>query len=191
VYKDQEIEPMDKIMAVIDSDQSGAIDDQEWVRNLKKVPMLYKVIAQDVDPDWGVLKSYRTLEDQLGKLFGNIARLEQQIAGGDASKADELESRKVAAQKLRSKGVVPSPGVCVFSQLDADKNRSLSKQELADCIAKVCPGADIEAWFAKLAPDGREEIDEATWLQNSKHIPELMSALAADIDPDTGRLRSM
>ena len=41
------------------------------------------------------------------------------------------------AQKLRSKGVIPSPGVCVFSQLDADKNRTLSKDELSSCIAKA------------------------------------------------------
>ncbi len=44
---------------MLDSDLSGDIDDQEWVRNLKKLPKLYATIAADVDPDWGVLLSYR------------------------------------------------------------------------------------------------------------------------------------
>jgi len=190
-YKDKEIEPMDKIMKVMDADESGFIDEAEWVSNLKKLPMLYKVIAEDVDPDWGILKSYRSLEDQLAKLFGNIHRLEQQIADGAADKAEELASRQAQAQKLRSKGVIPSPGVCVFSQLDADKNRTLSKDELSSCIAKVCPSGDLDGWFAKLAPDGQAELDEATWLKNIKHIPELLEALTKDINPDTGRLQSL
>ena len=36
---------MDKIMAVLDADRSGDIDDNEWVRNLKKLPLLNKVGA--------------------------------------------------------------------------------------------------------------------------------------------------
>ena len=41
----------------------------------------------------------------------------------------------------------------------------------------MCPGGDLDGWFAKLAPDGQAELDEATWLQNIKHIPELLAAL--------------
>merc|ERR1719174_3238904 len=181
----------------MDADDSGAIDDQEWVQNLKKLPLLYKLISEDIDPDWGVLKSYRSYRylprnsHQLGKLLGNIYRLEQQIAEGAMDKAEELEGRKAQAQKLRSEGVIPSPGVCVFSQLDADKNRTLSKDELSSCIAKVCPSGDLDGWFAKLAPDGQAELDEATWLKNIKHIPELLEALTKDINPDTGRLQSL
>merc|ERR1719379_411278 len=111
VYKDKEIEPVDKIMAVMDADRSGTIDEAEWVSNLKKLPLLYKVLSDDVDPDWGTLKSYRTLEDQLAKLYGNIFRIEEKIAAGDEDEAlaAELESRKAQAAKMREKGVLPSP----------------------------------------------------------------------------------
>jgi len=38
---------------------------------------------------------------------------------------------------------------------------------------------------------GSGEMDEKTWLANLKKVPELLAALAADIDPDTGRCRSL
>jgi len=190
VYKGKEIEPVEKIMAVMDADRSGDIDEAEWVNNLKKLPLLYKVLAEDVDPDWGTLKSYRTLEDQLAKLYGNIARLEEKAAAGE-DVAAELESRKAQAATMRSKGVIPSPGICVFSQLDKDKSRTLEKDELAAALAKVAPDADMDAWFAKIDPEGKGSVEEAQWIINVKHIPELVAALMADMDPDTGRLKSL
>merc|ERR1719379_284842 len=123
VYKDKEIESVEKIMSVMDADRSGAIDEAEWVSNLKKLPLLYKVLSDDVDPDWGTLKSYRTLEDQLAKLLGNIMRLEEKIAAGEAGLEDELASRKEQAAKMRKSGVIPAPGIVIFSQLDKDKSR--------------------------------------------------------------------
>jgi len=57
-------------------------------------------------------------------------------------------------------------------------------------LSKVAPGADVDGWFKKLDPEGKSEIDEASFLQNVKHIPELVAALSADMDPDTGRLKS-
>ena len=38
---------------------SGDIDEAEWAANLKKLPLLYDCMRKDVDPDWGVLLSYR------------------------------------------------------------------------------------------------------------------------------------
>lgn len=114
----------------------------------------------------GKLKSYRSLEDQLAKLFGNIGRLE---AAGD--KEEELASRKAQAAKLRAKGVVPTPGVCVFSQLDTDKNRKLSKPELGACLEKLAPDANLDSWFGKLLPPGGDEVTEEEWLQNLCKVP--------------------
>jgi Ca2+-binding EF-hand superfamily protein len=190
VYKGKEIEPVEKIMAVMDADRSGDIDEAEWVQNLKKLPMLYKVLSDDVDPDWGTLKSYRTLEEQLAKLYGNIHRLEEKAANGEDVSA-ELESRKDQAKKMREKGVIPAPGVVIFSQLDKDKSRTLEKDELAGAIAKIAPDADINAWFAKIDPEGTGSVTEDKFLINVKHIPELVAAITADIDPDTGRLKSL
>ena len=42
----------------MDADRSGDIDEMEWVNNLKKLPLLYKVLEADIDPDWGTLKCY-------------------------------------------------------------------------------------------------------------------------------------
>jgi Ca2+-binding EF-hand superfamily protein len=191
VYKDKNIEPVEKIMTVMDADRSGDIDEAEWVNNLKKLPMLYKVLSDDIDPTWGTLKSYRTLEEQLAKLFGNIMRLEEKIASGDTSCDDELASRKAQAAAMVAKGVVPAPGIVMFSQLDKDKSRTLEKSELAEVLAKIAPNADIDAWFAKIDPEGTGKVEEAKWCLNVKHIPELLAALAADVDPTTGKLKSL
>jgi Ca2+-binding EF-hand superfamily protein len=191
VYKGKEIEPVEKIMAVMDADRSGDIDETEWVANLKKLPLLYKVLEADLDPDWGTLKSYRTLEEQLAKLFGNIFRLEEKIAAGEAGLEEELASRKEQAAKMRKSGVIPAPGIVIFSQLDKDKSRTLEKPELAEALAKIAPDANIEAWFAKIDPEGTGKVEETKWLVNVKHIPELVAAIMADVDPDTGRLKSL
>ena len=45
---------MDKIMAVLDADSSGDIDDNEWVQNLKKLPGLNKVLSEDVTKSAGL-----------------------------------------------------------------------------------------------------------------------------------------
>merc|ERR1719359_398468 len=185
-----DIEDNDRIMKVMDSDQSGDIDEKEWINNLKKLPKLNAALIKDVDPDWGTLKSYRTLEEQLAKLYGNIARLEEKAANGE-DVAAELESRKDQAKKMREKGVIPAPGVVIFSQLDKDKSRTLEKDELAGAIAKIAPEADLDAWFAKIDPEGTGSVTEDKWLVNVKHIPELVAAITADIDPDTGRLKSL
>jgi Ca2+-binding EF-hand superfamily protein len=191
VYKDKEIESVEKIMAVMDADRSGAIDEAEWVSNLKKLPMLNKVLSEDIDPDWGTLKSYRTLEDQLAKLFGNIFRLEERIAGGEEGLDTELQERKAQAEKMRSKGVIPSPGIVIFSQLDKNKSRTLDKAELSEALGKIAPGADLDSWFAKIDPEGKGEIAEGQFVLNVKHIPELVAAIMADTDPDTGRMKSL
>jgi Ca2+-binding EF-hand superfamily protein len=190
VYKDKRIEDIDKIMAVMDKDSSGDIDEAEWVSNLKKLPMLYKVLQEDTDPDWGTLKSYRTLEEQLAKLFGNIYRLEEKLAAGQ-NVQEELDSRKAQAAKMREQGVIPAPGVVMFSQLDKDKSRTLEKEELAEALKKIAPDADIDAWFAKIDPEGTGKVEEGKWMLNVKKIPELVAALTADTDPDTGRLKSL
>jgi hypothetical protein len=148
-------------------------------------------LQKDVDPDWGTLRSYRTLEEQLAKLFGNIMRLEAKVASGDESVAGELESRKEQAAKMRTKGVVPYPGICVFAQVDVDKSRTLSKDELLAAVSKIAPDSPVDEWFQKLDPEGKGEFDENTWLLNVKKVPDLVAALTADMDPDTGRLKSL
>jgi len=201
VYADKEIESEDKIMSVMDADRSGDIDEMEWVNNLKKLPLLYKVLEADIDPDWGTLKSYRTLEEQLAKLFGNIHRLEARIAAGETGMVkgkkeefnieEELASRKAQAAKMREKGVFPAPGIVMFTQLDKDKSRTLEKEELAAALAKVAKDADVDAWYTKIDPDGTGKVEEKQWVANIKKIPELVAALMADTDPDTGLLKSL
>jgi len=185
VYKDMAIEDTDRIMKVMDADQSGDIDEKEWINNLKKLPKLNAALVKDVDPDWGTLRSYRTLEDQLAKLYGNIARLEEK-----GEETEELVSRKAQAAKMRSKGVIPAPGICVFQQIDTDKSRTLSVQELQDAVGKFATPEQAATWFGKME-NSATEINEAAWIANLKKVPELEAALIADIDADTGRCRSL
>merc|ERR1719409_984437 len=78
-YKDKEIEPVDDIMKILDVDQSGDIDITEWCTKIKDCPKFYAVLQADLDPDWGKLRSYRNLEDQLAKLLGNLQRLNREL----------------------------------------------------------------------------------------------------------------
>ena len=90
-----------------------------------------------VDPDWGVLKSYRTHEDQLAKNMANLERLRrvmttdlfsewpksypQDLATYEERKAwieKEMRQRKDACKEYRKKGIIPSPGYVVFNQID-------------------------------------------------------------------------
>jgi hypothetical protein len=79
----------------------------------------------------------------------------------------------------------------IFSQLDKNKSRTLEKDELSAALVKIAPDADMNAWFAKIDPDGTGSVGEAQWLLNVKHIPELVAAIMADTDPDTGRMKSL
>ena len=89
-----------------------------------------------VDPDWGVLKSYRTHEDQLAKNMANLERLRRvmttdlfadwpasypQLATYEERMAwceKEMRQRKDACKEYRKKGIIPSPGYVVFNQID-------------------------------------------------------------------------
>ena len=101
---------------------------------------LYSCLRQSayrqVDPDWGVLKSYRTHEDQLAKNMANLERLRRvmttdlstewpasypQLATYEERMAwceKEMRQRKDACKEYRKKGIIPSPGYVVFNQID-------------------------------------------------------------------------
>ena len=94
------------------------------------------MIREDIDPDWGVLKSYRTHEDQLAKNMANLERLRRvmttdlstewpasypQLATYEERMAwceKEMRQRKDACKEYRKKGIIPSPGYVVFNQID-------------------------------------------------------------------------
>jgi len=54
VFTDKDIEKEEDVMAVMDADKSGDIDEFEWVKNLKKLPKLCQCLQDDIDPDWGL-----------------------------------------------------------------------------------------------------------------------------------------
>merc|ERR1719253_1209651 len=192
---------MDKIMAVMDADRSGDIDDQEWVRNLKKLPLLYKVIANDVDPDWGTLYSYRTHEDQLAKNMANLERYRRELLTEITDERrewvmKEMRQRKDACKAYRAKGVVPSPGYVVFNQIDILKTRRLSAkqlQRLVNSLLIVYKNVEVEPFekiMAVLDTDKSGDIDDQEWVRNLKKLPLLFKVIANDVDPDWGTLYS-
>jgi hypothetical protein len=149
-YEGKEMETADEIMTILDADKSGDIDITEWCTRIPQCTKFYAVLQTDLDPDWGKLRSYRTLEDQLAKLFGNLQRLNRELLANPDERAQlgypeltperkaevekEIGQRKDQAQKLVSKGVIPSPGYVVFAQVDAEKKRKLQGKELERLI---------------------------------------------------------
>jgi len=99
---------IDDIVTQLDSDGDGIIDEAEWLANLESIPSLKASVEQAVDLTTGKITGYRSLEEQLAKLNGNIAELEGKAANGE-DVSEELEKRKAAAQKLVDKGIVAAP----------------------------------------------------------------------------------
>ena len=67
------------------------ISEAEWCQSLEKCPALKRALISDLDPDTGKLRSYRSQEDQLAMLLGNIQRLEYDIAKGDGEAWSTME----------------------------------------------------------------------------------------------------
>ena len=138
-------EEFDKVMGKLfkeAADERG-ITEEQFTQGLKKLPDLEAALMEDMDPDWGRLRSYRTLEDQLAKLMGNIERLRRELLAEpnvplpEERKAEieaEIRSRKDKCKKLRAQGVIPSVGPVVFNQMDLDKDRFVSESEAARCF---------------------------------------------------------
>jgi Ca2+-binding EF-hand superfamily protein len=182
---------INKMIETMDSDSSGEIDELEWLHNLASLPALKNALQKDLDPDMGRLRSYRSPEDQLAKLLGNIMRLEYDIAQGDASKQDELDSRKAQAAKMREKGYVPSAGVVVFNQIDKKKTRQISKEGLQEVLTALkVEGKTVDECMQRLDIDEDGFVSETEWLEGLGRLQQLQAALEADIDPDTGKLKS-
>ena len=184
--------------------------------------------------DTGLLRSYRSKEDQLAKLLGNIMRLEYDAEKGD-DVAEELESRKAQAAKMReagatnprlsslavrltslfSPGVEPSAGIVVFNQIDKKKERSITKDALQGLLTSLkCENKSVEEIMERLDTDedgvrsscpcpglfpgslshrnvASQTVSEKEWLEGLNRCQDLKAALEADIDPDTGKLKSL
>jgi len=196
-----EVEDADTIMKLLDKDGSGDISEHEWVLHLKECGQFYKAIQADIDPDYGVLNSFRTPEDQLAKCMGNLARLKAELDAGpaDDKKAAieaEMATRKELCKKFRASGVKPSPGYCVFNQIDTEKKRVLSKEKITAVVAalKEALGVqveDVDTIMMGLDKDGSGEVSEHEFVLNLKATPLFMQALTEDIDPDYGILKCL
>merc|ERR1711972_647818 len=107
----------------------GTIDEDEWCRELGKMPVLRSILAKDLDPETGLLRSFRTQEQNMAKCLANIDRLEfDQSKGKDVSA--ELASRRALVEKYRLNGIQPSAGLLVFAQLDKKKTRKVEMSSL-------------------------------------------------------------
>jgi hypothetical protein len=134
--------------------------------------------------------------------MGNLERLRRELLVEDLAPErreainTEIRERKDACKKLRSKGVVPSPGYVVFNQIDVAKTRKLTTAELQRLIkslSAVFKDGDIEPMdkiMAVMDSDRSGDIDELEWIPFFKKLPQLMNALTRDVDPDWGTLRS-
>jgi Ca2+-binding EF-hand superfamily protein len=211
-YAGKEMETAEDIMTTLDADKSGDIDITEWCTRIPQCPKFYAVLQEDLDPDWGKLRSYRTLEDQLAKLFGNLQRLNRELLANPDERAQlgypeltperkaevekEIGQRKDQAQKLVSKGVIPSPGYVVFAQADAEKKRKLQGKELERLIKAISlvfkdrKIEDIDKIMKVMDTNQDGNIDEKEWVQNLQKCPLLYRVLQEDVDTQDGTLIS-
>jgi Ca2+-binding EF-hand superfamily protein len=151
-------------------------------------------VEADYMPDKVRFKSFRSCGQQLSKLLCNLDRLRWRLAKCDDVSA-EIASRKAQAVKMRKNGIVPSVGLCVFNQMDVDKSGALSKDEIErvlEALAHVYPGGmdEIATIMSAMTASSNGEITEAEWRVNLAKCPALLMALIADLDYDTGRLKS-
>lgn len=98
---------------------------------------------------------------------------------------------------MRENGYVPSAGLVVFNQIDKKKKREITKEQLGELFGKLegfirdDAAKAVESIMAKLDSDSSGTISEQEWLENLARCPGLVDALQADIDPDTGKLKSI
>ena len=191
-YKPSPPPPPPEVQALTAGD--GTMSEAEFVAAIDSLPSLKEKIDADWDATTGRFKKFRTCEDQLSKLYGNLDRLRQRQAAGEKVDA-EIESRKKQVKKFRAQGIVPNPAICVFNQIDIDKSRSISTAELIramDGLKHVynASAEEVSEMLKTLDADASGEIDETEWVENLDKLPTLKAALASDIDPDTGKLKS-
>eukprot|EP01052_Picozoa_sp_SAG31_P041166 SAG31_NODE_6168_length_2140_cov_1.423322_2_plen_218_part_01 len=128
----------------------------------------------------------------MSKLLGNVDRLRWRAARGE-DVAAEIDSRLKQVRKFRDNGILPSPGLSVFMQVDVDKSGAISMDEFKGLLKSLkavytVSESEIEQMMETMDSDKSGEIDEKEWLDNLSKLPALKTALQADLDPATGRL---
>jgi Ca2+-binding EF-hand superfamily protein len=180
---------IEKLMA-----SAEKMDPDQWEAALETMPQLKAKLEEDYMPDKVRFKSFRSCGQQLSKLFANLDRLRlREVKGEDVSA--EINTRKKQVKKLRANGIMPSPGLSVFAQMDLDKSGTISESELSRLFKSLKhvykkSESEILEIMKTLDSDGSGEIDELEWRRNLALCPGLLAALIADLDPDTGKLRS-
>jgi len=99
---------IEDIIASLDSDGDGIIDEAEWLANLDSLPDLKASIELAVDPKTGLIRGYRSLEQQLAKLHDDFRRLVPKVAAGEAGAKEEQDKKLEAIEKLEAKGIIAS-----------------------------------------------------------------------------------
>merc|ERR1719401_1341090 len=120
---------------------------EEWTEKVEEWTQFKAALEQDYNADRMRFGKFRSVGGQLSKLQGNLQRLYRRKKLGESGLQSEIESREKQVAKLRKNGVVPSPGICVFNQLDIDKSRTITVDELKrlfKAFEKVYPASDIE-----------------------------------------------
>jgi Ca2+-binding EF-hand superfamily protein len=189
--------PFDQMMAELDTDKNDTIDLKEWLVNLNKLEGLCAAIESVMDSETGRLRTYRSLPEQLAKLMGEVAVLEE-ACWDPLAQTDQLPEKRAAVQKLKDKGVKPSPGVLVFRQIDVDGSGTVDRKELErllKAIPKVHDSAGsklmtCEELLNKIDSNENDVIDEAEWLGNMQRLPGLGMAMESVMDPETGRIKT-
>ena len=97
-YKPSPPPPPPEVQALTAGD--GAMTKDDFVAAVDKLPSLKAALDADRDSASGKFTKFRTCEDQLSKLLGNLDRLRQRQFNGEKVD-DEIASRKKQVKKMR------------------------------------------------------------------------------------------
>jgi hypothetical protein len=170
--------PTDNCDAVIEElmASSETMGPDDWDTMLaEKLPDLKLKLEADYRPERVRFNSFRSCGQQLSKLLANLERLKWRQTEGEDNAA-EIETRQKQVVKWRKNGIIPSPGICVFNQLDFDKSGLVTMPQLKrmlQAMGKVYPQGlkDIEKIMNTLDSDHSGEIDEKEWINNLEKLP--------------------
>jgi len=177
----------------VNSSKDLLVTPDQWLEALGTMPKLDAALKADYDKERVRFNSFRSCGQQLSKLLGNLDRLRFRERQGEEV-GDQIKTRKAQVKKMRANGILPSPALSVFNQIDVDKSGTMSADELSRLMKQlkaVYNIAESEAHMMEtLDSDADGEVDEVEWCRNLAQLPGLKTALQKDLDPNTGRLRT-
>jgi Ca2+-binding EF-hand superfamily protein len=190
---------VDEMIAAMDTDGDGEIDEKEWLEILAKCAGLAAALAENVNAA-GRVASFRSFEEQKAKREREVKALEAKEARTEEEEKELVEYKRQVeslAKKIEeaygNQLRLAAWGASVFHQFDTDHDQKLTNKELSRALKSLPktrptympPGTkfmSVDEMLAAMDTDGDGCIDEKEWLENLAKCAGLAAALAENLD---------